>query len=308
MSLPSLSWDHLPHASFSYDPALLDLRWTLACGQAFRWREGPDGWWGGVVRGSVLRIRTDGPTYTYAAYPELPAPDFWHDYLRLDYDLGGMYRELGEMDPHLGAAFASWAGLRILRQDPPETINSYLCTTANSIPRIARAIEGMSRLWGEPLAVLDGRPYHAFPEPAVFSEEIVSLLERECNLGYRATNVVRAMEAIAAKPEGWAWGLRDLPYAEARAQLMSVRGIGPKIADCVSLFALDKDEAVPVDTHVRQIAVELYLPEITQKSLTTNAYNRIANRFREMFGSRAGWAQQYLFFSHLMRHRDAPVL
>lgn len=308
MNLPTLAWEQLPHHSFTYDPDLLNLRWTLACGQAFRWRESTDGWWTGVVQGSVLRIRGEGSVYTYAAYPQLPEPDFWCAYLRLDFDLAAMYQELGEHDLHLRSSFLNWAGLRILRQDPTETINSYLCTTANSIPRIARAIEGMSRLWGEPIASLDGKTYHGFPTPEVFSEAIIPLLESDCNLGYRAYNVVRAMEVIAAKSSGWANDLRGVPYSEARAELMSVRGIGPKIADCVSLFALDKDEAVPVDTHVRQIAIELYLPEITQKSLTTNAYNRIANRFREMFGPRAGWAQQYLFFSHLMRHRDAPVL
>ncbi len=308
VSAPTLSWAELPHYSFEYPSPLLNLRWTLGCGQAFRWRETAEGWWVGVVRGCVLRVRSQGDTVEYAAYPHLPDPSFWPDYLRLDFDLEAMYSELGALDPHARASFESWPGLRLLRQDPMETITSFLCTTANSIPRIARAIEGMSVEWGEPIATIDGPSYHGFPTAEVFTEEIIPTLERDCNLGYRAYNLVRAMEQIAAKPPGWANSLRAMPYAEARAELMSVRGIGPKIADCVSLFALDKDEAVPVDTHVRQIALELYLPEITQKSLTTNVYNRIASRFREMFGERAGWAQEYLFFSHLMRHRDTPVL
>jgi N-glycosylase/DNA lyase len=308
VTLPRLAWADLPHHTFEYPPTLLSLRWTLACGQAFRWRETPGGWWVGVVRGRVLRVRSEGSRVTWVAYPEPLEPDFWHSYLRLDFDLAAMYSQLGALDPHLRASFESWRGLRILRQDPMETISSFLCTTANSIPRIARAIEGMSRAWGEPIATIDGVSYFGFPPPGVFTQELVPALERDCNLGYRAYNLVRAMDQIAAEPPGWADSLRAMPYAEARAELMSVRGIGPKIADCVSLFALDKDEAVPVDTHVRQLALELYLPELTQKSLTTNVYNRIAGRFREMFGSRAGWAQQYLFFSHLMRHRETPVL
>ncbi len=308
MSNAVLSWTDLPHHTFRYPPELLNLQWTLACGQAFRWKQDAQGWWVGVAQGSVLRIHSEGDALTWAAYPGPPHPEFWHDYLRLDFDLGALYGEAGGVDPHVRQTFERWAGLRIIRQDPRETITSYLCTTANSIPRIARAIEGMSRRWGEHIATIDGRTYHGFPEPEIFTEEAIPVLERECNLGYRAYNLVRAMEHIAAKPVGWADGLRAVPYAEARAELMSIRGVGPKIADCVCLFALDKDESVPVDTHVRQIATELYLPDIRTKTLTTNSYNRIANHFRKLFGPHAGWAQEYLFFSHLMRHRDTPVL
>ena len=301
MSAERLSWVDLSHRSLTFDPELLHLRWTLASGQAFRWRESGEGWWTGVVEGSVLRIHRDDRGFTYAAYPDLPRPDFWEDYLRLDFDLAAMYEELGPRDPHLAASMARWSGLRILRQDPMETIASFLCTTANSIPRITRAIDRMSRLWGEPIVDIDGVQYHAFQRREVFTEELIPLLERDCNLGYRAHNLVLAVGAVLDKPEGWANLLRGLPYPQARAELMSIRGIGPKIADCVSLFALDKDEAVPVDTHVRQIALELYLPDITTRSLTTHTYNRIADRFRELFGERAGWAQQYLFFDSLNR-------
>lgn len=308
VSVPYVSWDEAERGSFAYEPGLLDLRWTLASGQAFRWRETADGWWVGVVRGSVLRIRGEGPMYAWEAYPGLPELGFWHDYLRLGFDLAGTYRELGARDPHLAAAFHSWAGMRILRQAPMETITSFLCATATSIPRIVRAVEGMSRIWGAPIAEIDGHAYHAFPEPQAFTAETVPVLERECNLGYRARRLVQAMEVVSGRPAGWAEGLRALPFAEARVELMALPGIGPKVADCICLFALDKDEAVPVDTHVRQIAVELYLPAMARRSLTANAYAEIAGAFRERFGGRAGWAQQYLFFSHLMRHRDVPRL
>ncbi len=306
MSTERLGWSELPHQSFTYDPHLLSLRWCLECGQAFRWRETPDGWWTGVVEGRALRIRGDGGTFTYAAYPSLPRPDFWHDYLRLDFDLREVY-EAFSGDPHLAASFRSWSGMRVMRQDPTETIITFLCTTANSIPRITRAIERMSLRWGEPIAVIDGRAYHAFPRPEVFEEDIVEELAADCNLGYRALNLVRAVREINSRPEGWADSLRRVPYERAREELMSVRGIGPKIADCVALFALSKDEAVPVDTHIRQVTIELYLPEITTKSLTANTYNRISGYYRERFGRYAGWIQQYLFFYHLTRHREVPL-
>lgn len=308
LGTPTLSWDELPHHSFSYPAAFLNLRWTLACGQAFRWRDAGDGWWVGVVRSAALRVRMDGDTVTYAAYPDLPAPNFWRAYLRLDFDLEDLYRDAGAADAHAAAAFRAWPGLRVLRQEPEETIYTYLCTTANSIPRIARAVEGMSRVWGERIATLDGVAYHAFPPASVLTPDAVPLLVRECNLGYRAAVLVRARAAVAEHGAGWVRGLRRRSYKEAHAALMALPGVGPKVADCVCLFALDMDEAVPVDTHMRQVARELYLPETGAKALTAGGYARVAGHFRDLFGARAGWATQYLFYSHLMRHRDAPVL
>lgn len=302
-----LRWDDLPHHEFEYDPDLLALRWTLKSGQAFRWEQ-RGGWWVGVVGPSVLRIRPEGSRYLWAAYPSLPHDGFWETYLRLDFDLAAMYRELGEADPHLRESVTSWRGMRVMMQDPLETILSFLCTTANSIPRITHAIARMSQHWGTHIGRIDGVDYFSFPPLDALTVENVPELERVSGLGYRAGNLVRAAEQIAARPSGWADSLRSLPYPAAKAEMTEVRGIGPKIADCVALFALGKDEAVPVDTHVRQLAVEHYLPDLRAKSLTDNAYNRIAGRFRELFGGRAGWAQQYLFMSHLHRHTTPPTL
>lgn len=302
-----LRWDDLPHRELAYDPQLLNLRWTLKSGQAFRWVE-RGGWWTGVVGASVLRIRLEGRAFQWAAYPELPYEDFWERYLRLDFDLAGMYRDLGEADPHLRESIASWTGMRVMMQDPLETILSFLCTTANSIPRITHAIARMSEHWGTYVGHLDGAAYHSFPPLEALALDNVAELERVSGLGYRAANLARAAEQIAERPTGWADSLRSLPYPQAKAEMTAVRGIGRKIADCVALFALGQDEAVPVDTHVRQLAVEFYLPDLRTKSLTDNAYNLIAGRFRELFGGRAGWAQQYLFMSHLHRHTTPPAL
>lgn len=308
MNNADVLWNDLPREAFEYDAKLLNLRWSLACGQAFRWQQDKEGWWIGVVDGAALRIRSDGDLFTYSAYPKLPHPNFWESYLRLDFDLAKLYEELGAEDPYLMESFERWPGLRLLRQDPQETVISYLCTTANSIPRISRAIEGMSHRWGRHIAHLNGVDYHAFPPMDALTHDAIPELERNCNLGYRALNLVRAVEEISAKPDNWAMSLRDLPYKTAREELISVRGIGPKIADCVCLFALNKDNAVPVDTHVWQISVDLYLTDIKAKSLTANTYNRIADFYRERFGERAGWAQEYLFFSHLMKHQEMPLV
>jgi 3-methyladenine DNA glycosylase/8-oxoguanine DNA glycosylase len=96
-------------------------------------------------------------------------------------------------------------------------------------------------------------------------------------------------------PAGWLEGLRALPYGEAKAELTQIRGIGAKIADCVSLFSLGKDQAVPVDTHIWAVAKELFSAQVPTRSLTPSTYEAIAGMFVQRYGPYAGWAQEYLY-------------
>jgi N-glycosylase/DNA lyase len=100
---------------------------------------------------------------------------------------------------------------------------------------------------------------------------------------------------LADRGPQWIASLRDLPYRAARDELDALPGYGPKVADCVSLFALGFDEAVPVDVHVWAIAHELFGEAIRTRTLTPKTYDAIGDRFRSIFGPWAGWAQQYLF-------------
>ncbi len=131
-------------------------------------------------------------------------------------------------------------------------------------------------------------------------------LKKHASLGFRGENIRNAARHIVDRGEGWLVGLRDLPYFDAREQLLSMRGVGRKIADCVCLFALDKDEAVPVDTHIRQLAHRLFLPDMKAKSVTDGVYARVVEAFRERYGELAGWAQQFLYYEDLLRSRAQP--
>ncbi|MGI5837402.1 MAG: hypothetical protein ACOX87_13070, partial [Chloroflexota bacterium] len=89
--------------------------------------------------------------------------------------------------------------------------------------------------------------------------------------------------------------LRSRPYREAKSSLMELRGIGAKIADCVCLFSLEKDDAVPVDTHIWAVAKEIFQCEIPTKTLTPSTYEAVADLFVRRYGAYAGWAQEYLY-------------
>jgi N-glycosylase/DNA lyase len=303
--------------AFDYDAAEFSLDHTLASGQCFRWKRRADGWWVGVVGRSVIGIRQEGDRFYWWSYPggngegdrhgdlqgrhgDLPLQ---RDYFQLDTDLGEVVRRISEADPAAGDAASRWPGLRLLRQDPEECILSFVCSTANSVPRIAYSIGEFSKRFGDPIGEVEGQTYHAFPGAGTLASVDPAYLAGLTSLGFRARNLVKVAKQLDERGPGWALRLRDVPYGQAHKELVAIHGIGAKIADCVCLFSLDKTEAVPVDTHVWQLAKDLYFPTWpARKSLTSAAYNAVGAAFRERFGELAGYAQNFLFYDHFSNH------
>ena len=289
-------WVNASQATFEIELGLLNLEYTLDCGQAFRWRRDTDGWWTGVVRGHIVRLRRDGATINGQVYPPVAETDaFLSSYLRLDVDLRQLCQRFAEVDPWISAAVSAFAGLRVLNQEPQETLLSYVCSAANSVPRISRSVEEMSRRYGEFVGCLEDTDYYAFPTPDRLAAAPMEVLANECGLGWRAAILKRVAAEVVGRPEGWPEQLRRLPYREARAMLMELRGIGAKIADCVCLFALGKDEAVPVDTHIWAVAREIFRCKIATRTLSPATYETVASMFVERYGGLAGWAQEYFY-------------
>lgn len=289
--------------AFTYNPQEFWLDHTLASGQCFRWKRWSDGWWVGVVGQTVAGIRQDGDTFRWWTYPRPGDEVFMRDYFQLDVDLGDIVRRISEADSAAGAAARKWSGVRLLRQDPEECILSFVCSTANSVPRIAFSIDRLSRHFGEPLAEIAGETFCTFPTIGALAQADPAHVTHISSLGFRGPNLVRVARQLVERGPGWALSLRALPYEQAHKALTSMQGIGAKIADCVCLFSLDKTEAVPVDTHVWQIARSLYFPHwADRKSLTNAAYSMVAGVFREKFGELAGYAQNFLFYDHFSAH------
>jgi N-glycosylase/DNA lyase len=298
MDHPSGSWADLPVRSLGIGRRDLTLRHTLNCGQAFRWREEPDGWWHGVVRGRAIRLRESDDDCLAQVFPADGAEALLRDYLRLDVDLPALADELGARDETIRTPLTVFAGLRVVDQEPTETLLSYMCSPANSVDRISRATRALARQHGRLIARLDGEPYHAFPMP----EALAATPDEDyqaAGLGWRGAGVRRIATLLGERPVGWLDSLRGLPFDDARAELMAFPGVGPKIADCVCLFALRKDEAVPVDTHVWALARELFPNAFASgrvsRTLTPLAYERVRALYVARYGEFAGWAQEYLY-------------
>lgn len=163
--------------------------------------------------------------------------------------------------------------------------------------------EDVKRTFGHSPGECSG-PFYAFPtleQLAVATEDEL----RSNGFGYRAKFITGTVAALSAKPGGgaqWLQSLRKVSYEEASEELCTLPGIGPKVAACVCLFSLDKHEAIPVDTHVWQVAVRYYTPELKGKSLTKRVSQKIEETMKERFGAYAGWAHNILFISELSSH------
>ena len=227
-----------------------------------------------------------------------------NEYFQLHVSLAPLYWQWSAADVRFAQVAPAFPGLRVVRTDPVECLFSFLCSSANNIARITRMVDALCRRYGEPLGEVEGARYYRFPSVSALAvareEELFAL-----GFGYRARLVVQAARTLVERGEQWLYALRDAPYEEAHRQLLTLPGVGHKIADCVCLFSLDKPQAIPVDTHVWQIARRDYLPELQGRSLTERVYWQVGDFFRARFGEYAGWAHNVLFAAELaaFRHR-----
>ncbi len=264
-------------------PELFDLNYTLDCGQVFRWEREGD-WWTGVVGDQVIRLSQDRGQLIVDS--ELP-PEFFSHYFRLEDNLPSIYENINR-DLLIDRAIRKYRGLRLIRQDPWECLISYMLATASSIPTIQKRICLLSRFFGQELEP----GYFSFPDPEILANAELSTLDR-CKLGFRTQSIKTAAEEVASGELDLDVLFR-LEYRYARERLMRLRGIGEKVADCVLLFAFEKMEAFPVDTHIRQIIQHYHIDDNFFENCTN--LSRMGDWGREYFGHYCGYAQQYLFY------------
>ncbi|MSU59047.1 MAG: DNA-3-methyladenine glycosylase 2 family protein [Pedosphaera sp.] len=263
-----------------------DLAATLDCGQAFRWKQS-NGRWSAVVSGRWVELWRDAK-YIFAR-TAAPQSDWrWlENYLQLPVDLAAVLATFPDDEPMRRAA-AACRGLRLLRQEPWECLASFILSSTKQIVQIRQIVATLCARHGSSALSL-GEPAFAFPTPA----QIAALNEdrlRECKMGFRAPNLLTAARLIDSGKLDLG-GIPELELAEARARLVALRGVGPKIADCVLLFGFGFPTAFPVDVWVVKALRRFYfrnrrvsLPKLRQFSATH-------------FGPHGGYAQQYLFHS-----------
>ena len=223
--------------------------------------------------------------------------DLLANYFQLNLDLKQNFTEWSLKDPIFKEAATQFYGIRILKQELVENIFSFICSSNNNIGRISGMVEKLARLYGEKICELDGQVYYSFPRAeALANDNVESVLKKE-GFGYRAKYIHESAKLMVRKGgKRWLEDLKKLPYEEAKNKLMTLTGIGPKVADCICLMSLDHLQSIPVDTHVYQIARKFYMPNLPKrKAVTAKIYKDIGDHFRELYGPKAGWAHTVRF-------------
>ncbi|XP_069947572.1 N-glycosylase/DNA lyase isoform X2 [Cherax quadricarinatus] len=225
------------------------------------------------------------------------------NYFRLDISLESMYSLWSKADVNFAAVSPQFHGVRIMNQDAVENVFSFICSSNNNIQRISLLVERLCKIYGSPLAAVDGITWHSFPGVSSLAAPGVEETLREHGFGYRAKYIHKSAQMIMEEGgDSWLHSLRSLPYYECHSQLMRLPGVGAKVSDCICLMSMGHLSAIPVDTHVFQIAARDYLPHLrTCKTVTEKVYHEIADHFRNVFGEYAGWAHSVLFSADLKK-------
>ena len=211
----------------------------------------------------------------------------------LDVNPQSIAEDLVQIDPQIAPYVLARPGLRVLRQpDVTETIFGFICSANNHVPRI-RSMVGYLADLGETIPGTDKFAFRAFPRVTSIAT-LDPMTLRIAGFGYRAEKVVGAAQVLASN-KGWERSLRKLDYEGAIRFLTTLPGVGPKVADCIALFALGHGQAVPIDTHVWTVVTQVYFPEWADQKVTPTTYRKAAEFLRNRFGERAGWLQQCLF-------------
>ncbi|XP_042515172.1 N-glycosylase/DNA lyase OGG1 isoform X1 [Macadamia integrifolia] len=289
----------------------LFLPLTFPTGQTFRWKQTGHFQYTGVVKNHLFSLRQlddgNGDVGFFlhrTTTDEVDARAALVDFLNVDISLGDMWKAFSASDSRFADLAPHLGGARVLRQDPVECLIQFLCSSNNNIGRITRMVDFISSL-GNCLGTVEGFEFHEFP-----SLERLSLVSeeelREAGFGYRAKYIVGTAKALQSKPGGgaeWLASLRELDLHETIEALSTLPGVGPKVAACIALFSLDQHHAIPVDTHVWQIATRYLIPELAGTRLTPKHFTRVAEAFVSKFGKYAGWAQTLLFIAELPSQR-----
>jgi N-glycosylase/DNA lyase len=253
----------------------INLPATLASGQTFSTQRLAGGAWSGWIGQEPFIIRPTAGGYKLTTSATAEAVRY---YFQLDFDLTEALATFPG-DPHLTQALAFAPQLRILRQDPWETLVNFICSAVKQIPHI----EAINRTLRERCGA-EGR----FPSAQVLMEAGEPVL-RAASLGFRAKYVAATARKIVTEAldlEAW----HALSTPELKDRLLTFPGVGEKIANCVMLFAYHRYEVFPIDVWVERVLKKLYCSKMRRPTA-----ERLRTFAHSYFGPYRGYAQQYLF-------------
>jgi len=279
-----------------------DLAMTLNSGQVFHWQKVGDGFVGAIgdlpvhveQRGNVLTVR-DGEA---SRSPRRLLPGIVARYFALDHPLAEICDSFPK-DPVMNAARKFCHGLRIIRQPKWECLATFICSSMKQVAHIRQISLALRKRFGEQ-GRIDNQLVYTFASPRRLAQASEKEL-RECKLGYRAKNLratARLVSSGQADLEAWS----ALSDAELRKRLCALPGVGPKIANCVMLFAYERLRAFPIDVWIERVLRQHYFSR--RRKMNAQRLRQFSETY---FGEHGGYAQQYLFHHARMGSRKSTA-
>lgn len=262
------------------------------CGQCFRFNKQEDESYTGVVGNNVINVKKVDNEVHIKSVGQDNLEELVVNYFDLNRDYEQIKDKLSKIDENMEKSISYGKGIRILNQDLWETIISFIISTNNNIPRIKGIIDRMSERYGKKI-VFEGKEYYTFPSVDELSKASVEDL-RALGLGFRDVRVYETTKMIKNKEVDLEQLKKEKDFNKVRNILLTLPGVGPKVADCILLFStLKRWKAFPIDVWVRRVMNELYIKNPDETKVKKEEIEKIAY---EKFGNLAGIAQQYLFY------------
>lgn len=262
------------------------------CGQCFRWNKEDDGSYVGVIDSCVIKVKKENEEIIFTGKSiSGNFEEIIRKYFDLETDYNEYKRKLSLVDDYLKESINFGEGIRILKQDLWECIISFIISANNNIPRIKKIIEKLALNYGEKID-FEEKSYYTFPTPENLSKASVEDL-RKLGLGFRDKRIYNTTKMILEKQVDLEKIKNMATTEEMREELLKLDGVGPKVADCILLFALKRVDVFPIDVWVRRVMNDLYIHNEDEEKVNKKELQKLAE---EKFLGLSGIAQQYLFY------------
>ena len=273
-------------------PKTFNLKDIFECGQCFRWNEQDDGSYTGIWKENVVNVKKEGEDYIFTGICKSGnLEEEIKEYFDFNRDYEKLKKELSKIDDYMKESIKYGKGIRILNQDLWETIISFIISANNNIPRIKGIIERLSKKYGKKIE-WRGKEYYTFPTPEELKDVTVEEY-RKLGLGFRDIRLYETTKMILERKVDLKELEENSNTIEVREKLLTLSGVGPKVADCILLFStLKRFEVFPIDVWVRSVMNDLYIKNEDETKVNKKQIEKMA---QDKFGNLAGLAQQYLF-------------
>ena len=268
----------------------INLKDTITCGQIFRYIEEEDNSYTIILPDRVVNIYQDGNTLIVKSNIEDNLENVIKDYLDLNRDYEKLNNEIIVLDPELDIIIRECIGFKIINQPKFETIISYILSSNNRVPQIAKALNNISEKYGKKV-VFEDKEYYLFPT----LDEIKNCTKeelRELKTGFRDEYIYEFINKLSNKEFDMDL-IDNMSSDDAMDYLLTNKGIGEKVASCILLFGDSRFDVFPIDTWVKKYMKDNY--NITEiKDIRTFT--------KEKYKEYSGLIIQYMF--HYKRNKE----